>query len=103
MREEIWGREVAPLRAPGSKHPVRISDQEEKRLGEFRDWYWGEEDKRRLKEGAPVTTIYTGVPNYSGWRKGQADPNGYLKQRTYDGSKPGIALYRCGGSMVGHH
>ena len=34
MREDIWGREVVPFRAPGSKPPARIPYQEEKRSRE---------------------------------------------------------------------
>ena len=31
-------------------------------------------------------------------REKKADPNGYLRAVMYDGRKPGVRLYRCGGS-----
>ena len=42
--------------------------------------------------------MYTGEPSYSKKKKEKEDPNGYLKTVMYDGSKPGVMLYRCGWS-----
>ena len=92
------------FRAPGSEPPIRITPEEEQRLAALRDWLRVRDEQQRERGEKLEVPCYTGDPNYLGWRKKKKekdDPNGYMRTIMYDGSTPGIMLYRRGGVEIG--